>query len=80
MNTDIHSQPSSSAPHNVTFPRPSEPSTTSAKGWQNPAFSPEEMQTLRTVPINQLPAELRQKAKDYRLTEDCPDHKTALME
>ena len=62
----------------ASSPRPSVPSTTSAKGWQNPAFSPEELQTLRTVPINQLPAELRQKAKDYRLTEDCPDHKTAL--
>ena len=60
--------------------RPSAPSTTTAKGWQIPAFSQEELQTLQTVPINQLPAELRQKAKDYRLTEDCPDHKPALME
>ena len=69
--------PSSIAPVTSSNP-PSAPPTTSAKGWQNPAFSPEEMQTLRTAPINQLPAELRQKAKDYRLTEDCPDHKPAL--
>ena len=59
--------------------RPSEPSTTSAKGWQNPAFSPEEMNLLRTVPRLQLPADLQQKAKDYGL-DSRPDHKPALME
>ena len=61
----------------ASSPRPSEPSTTSAKGWQNPAFSPEEMHLLRTVPRNQLPADLQQKAKDYGL-DSRPDHKPAL--
>ena len=60
-------------------PRPSEPSATSAKGWQIPAFSPEEMNLLRTVPRNQLPTYLQQKAKDYGL-DVRPDHKPALME
>lgn len=79
MDTDLHGQPSSSAPHNATFPRPSEPSTTSAKGWLIPAFSSQELELLRTVPRNQLPADLQQKAKDYRL-DSRPDHKPALIE
>lgn len=63
----------------ASSPLQSAPSTTSAKGWQIPAFSNQELKLLRTVPRNQLPAELQQKAKDYRL-DSRPDHKPALME
>ena len=63
----------------ASSPRTSAPSTTSAKGWQMPAFSPEEMELLRTVPRNQLPTDLQQKAKDYRL-DSRPDHKPALRD
>ena len=71
MTDQTDNTPAASSPH------PSDPSTTSAKGWQMPAFSPEELQTLRTVPRNQLPADLRQKAEEHGLT-DSPDHKPAL--
>jgi hypothetical protein len=67
---------SSIAPVTSSNP-PSAPPTTSAKGWQNPAFSPEEMRILRTVPRNQLEPELRKKAEEHGLT-DRPDHKPAL--
>ena len=69
-------KPSSIAPVTSSNP-PSAPPTTSAKGWQNPAFSQEEMQILRTVPRNHLTPELRKKAEEHGLT-DRPDHKPAL--
>lgn len=73
MTDQAPNTPATSSPHQ------SEPSTPSAKGWQMPAFSSQELELLRTVPRNQLPPDLQRKAKDYHL-DSRPDHKPALME
>ena len=69
--------PSSPATPATSSPSQSAPSTISGSRWYGTIFSPEELQTLRTVPFKDLPEALKAKATEHGL-DQMPPEMTAL--
>ncbi len=69
----------SPATHGTSSPNPSAQSTTSGNLWGlDKIFSPEELQTLRTVAFKDLPEALKTKAMEQGLGQVMPPKMTVL--
>ena len=62
----------------TSSPSQSAPSTRSESRWYGTIFSPEELQSLRTIPFKDLPEALKAKATEHNLGTETPPEMTAL--